>query len=246
MFANYRDLEACICSTLGSTGEASNVDDDLWLSSKAYYKPVIECCGGSELASAYIQGSLLQPQAFGAFSTVAMAVGLVIFDEFGIPYVRSYTEKILTAVWLINYCKSTFDFIMMLEPHCILIIYHKSINSIYVLCILFIIFDWFWQPDNQPCVGEVGLFPLYLGATDRLLNADHDDVYFKGMPMYQGMVRIDLFLNTCLGTYFFLVLVIYASITKSYINLLNLLNRKLDIPHYVICNLFAESDIIYL
>ncbi|XP_021891165.1 probable acyl-activating enzyme 18, peroxisomal isoform X2 [Carica papaya] len=115
-------------NTLGSTGEASNVDDDLWLSSKAYYKPVIECCGGSELASAYIQGSLLQPQAFGAFSTVAMAVGLVIFDEFGIPY-----------------------------------------------------------PDNQPCVGEVGLFPLYLGATDRLLNADHDDVYFKGMPMYQGM-----------------------------------------------------------
>ena len=46
------------------------------------------------------------------------------------------------------------------------------------------------QPDDMPCAGEVGLFPLYLGATDRLLNADHDKVYFKGMPMYKGMVHI--------------------------------------------------------
>ncbi|GMP92105.1 hypothetical protein CsSME_00042473 [Camellia sinensis var. sinensis] len=26
-----------------------------------------------------------------------------------------------------------------------------------------------------------------MGATDRLLNADHEEVYFKGMPMYKGM-----------------------------------------------------------
>lgn len=71
-----------------STGEASNVDDDLWLSSRAYYRPVIECCGGTELASAYIQGSLLQPQAFGAFSTAAMTAGFVILDQHGVPYVR--------------------------------------------------------------------------------------------------------------------------------------------------------------
>ncbi|GMN67874.1 hypothetical protein TIFTF001_036960 [Ficus carica] len=111
-----------------STGEASNVDDDLWLSSQAYYRPVFECCGGTELASSYIQGNLLQPQAFGAFTTAALTTGLVIFDENGNPY-----------------------------------------------------------PDEQPCSGEVGLFPLYLGATDRLLNADHEKVYFKGMPMYEGM-----------------------------------------------------------
>ncbi|KAI3823185.1 hypothetical protein L1987_04617 [Smallanthus sonchifolius] len=58
-----------------TTGEASNVDDDLWLSSRAYYKPVIECCGGTELASSYIQGNLLQPQAFGAFSSPSMTAG---------------------------------------------------------------------------------------------------------------------------------------------------------------------------
>lgn len=111
-----------------STGEASNVDDDLWLSSRAYYKPIIECCGGTELASSYIQGNMLQPQAFGAFSTASMTTGLVLLNENGVPY-----------------------------------------------------------PDDQPCVGEVGLFPLYMGATDRLLNADHEEVYFKGMPTYKGM-----------------------------------------------------------
>lgn len=111
-----------------STGEASNVDDDLWLSSRAYYKPIIECCGGTELASSYIQGCPLQPQAFGAFSTASMTAGIVILDENGVSY-----------------------------------------------------------PDDMPCVGEVGLSPLYLGASDRLLNADHDKVYFKGMPMYKGM-----------------------------------------------------------
>lgn len=114
--------------SFASTGEASNVDDDLWLSSKAYYKPIIECCGGTELSSSYIQGNFLQPQAFGAFSSASMTTGLVILDEYGFPY-----------------------------------------------------------PDDQACVGEVGLFPRYMGATDRLLNADNEEVYFKGMPVYKGM-----------------------------------------------------------
>ncbi|XP_021278093.1 probable acyl-activating enzyme 18, peroxisomal [Herrania umbratica] len=128
-----------------TTGEASNVDDDLWLSSKSYYKPVLECCGGTELSSAYIQGSLLQPQAFGAFSTAAMTAGFVILDEHGHSY-----------------------------------------------------------PDDEVCVGEVGLFPLYLGATDRLLNADHEKVYFKGMPMHNGihLRRHGDILKRTVGSYF--------------------------------------------
>ncbi|XP_027345741.1 probable acyl-activating enzyme 18, peroxisomal [Abrus precatorius] len=115
--------------TFCSTGETSNVDDDLWLSSKSYYKPVIECCGGTELASSYIAGNPLQPQAFGAFSSATMTTGFVILDENGVPY-----------------------------------------------------------PEDVSCVGEVGLFPLHMGATDRLLNADNAEVYFKGMPIYKGKV----------------------------------------------------------
>ncbi|KAK7359225.1 hypothetical protein VNO77_01177 [Canavalia gladiata] len=112
-----------------SSGETSNVDDDLWLSSKAYYNPIVEMCGGTELASSYIAGSPLQPQAFGACSTASMTTDFTIFDENGVPY-----------------------------------------------------------PEDVACVGEVGLFPLSLGASDRLLNADHEKVYFKGMPIYKGKV----------------------------------------------------------
>ncbi|XP_058200473.1 probable CoA ligase CCL12 isoform X2 [Rhododendron vialii] len=121
-------LEWTKITSFASTGEASNIDDDLWLSSRAYYKPIVEVCGGTELASSYIQGSLEQPQAFGAFSTASMTTGFVILDENGVPY-----------------------------------------------------------PRDQSCIGEVGLFPRHMGATDRLLNADHEEVYFKGMPMYKGM-----------------------------------------------------------
>ncbi|VAI23686.1 unnamed protein product [Triticum turgidum subsp. durum] len=71
---------------LATTGEASDIDDNLWLSSRTCYKPIVECCGGTELASSYIQGSLLQPQAFGAFSGASMSTGFVILDEQGNPY----------------------------------------------------------------------------------------------------------------------------------------------------------------
>lgn len=47
----------------------------------------------------------------------------------------------------------------------------------------------YMQPDEEPCVGEVALLPGIMGATDRLLNADHEEVYFKGMPIYNGKVR---------------------------------------------------------
>ena len=87
------------CRTFASTGEASNVDDDLWLSSQAYYRPIIECCGGTELASSYIQGSPLQPQAFGAFSTASMTTGFVILDEHGIPYVSRYNLSFPSIMW---------------------------------------------------------------------------------------------------------------------------------------------------
>ncbi|GAB4856125.1 Probable CoA ligase ccl12 [Ancistrocladus abbreviatus] len=111
-----------------TTGEASNVDDDLWLSSRAYYNPIVECCGGTELASSYFLGSMLQPQAFGAFSSPSLTTRFVILDDHETPY-----------------------------------------------------------PDDQACEGEVALFPRIMGATDRLLNADHEEVYFKGMPMFEGM-----------------------------------------------------------
>lgn len=78
------------CSAFSSTGEASNLDDDLWLASRAYYKaPVLECCGGTELASAYVGGCLLQPQAFAMFSTASVTNEFVLLDDNGNVYVST-------------------------------------------------------------------------------------------------------------------------------------------------------------
>ncbi|KAJ7537808.1 hypothetical protein O6H91_11G022600 [Diphasiastrum complanatum] len=111
-----------------TTGEASSLDDDLWLSGRNRYKPIFESCGGTELGSAFVGGCPLQPQAFAAFSTPSMSISFVILNDSGIPY-----------------------------------------------------------PDDQPCIGELAIIPTMLGASTTLLNADHNAVYFKNMPLYNGM-----------------------------------------------------------
>ena len=53
-----------------STGEASTVEDYLWLMSRAGYRaPVIEYCGGTEIGGGYVTGSVLQPASPATFTT---------------------------------------------------------------------------------------------------------------------------------------------------------------------------------
>ncbi|KAF6169027.1 hypothetical protein GIB67_038524 [Kingdonia uniflora] len=68
-----------------STGEASNVDEYLWLMGRACYKPVIEYCGGTEIGGAFATGSLLQAQSISSFSTPAMGCSLFILGSDGTP-----------------------------------------------------------------------------------------------------------------------------------------------------------------
>jgi acetyl-CoA synthetase len=77
------DLSALKC--FGSTGEASNAVDYLYLMSLAGYRPVIEYCGGTEIGGGYLTGSLLQPASPATFSTPALGSDLVILDETGQP-----------------------------------------------------------------------------------------------------------------------------------------------------------------
>lgn len=68
-----------------STGEASNVDEYLWLMGRARYKPIIEYCGGTEIGGGFVTGSLLQAQSLAAFSTPAMCCNLFILADDGHP-----------------------------------------------------------------------------------------------------------------------------------------------------------------
>lgn len=68
------------------------MDDYLWLMGRAYYKPVIEYCGGTEIGGGFVTGSLLQPQALAAFSTPAMGCKLFILDSNGNPLVSTLLQ----------------------------------------------------------------------------------------------------------------------------------------------------------
>jgi acetyl-CoA synthetase len=59
-----------------STGECSNTDDMLFLMSLAGYKPVIEYCGGTELAGGYIGSTMAGPNVPSAFSTPSFGTEL--------------------------------------------------------------------------------------------------------------------------------------------------------------------------
>ncbi|KAG8049699.1 hypothetical protein GUJ93_ZPchr0009g1247 [Zizania palustris] len=118
-----------IIRCFSSSGEASSVDDYLWLMGRACYKPVIEYCGGTEIGGGFVTGSLLQPQALSAFSTPAMGCNIFILDNNGNPL-----------------------------------------------------------PQDSADTGELALDPTFLGSSTTLLNADHHEVYFSGMPEWNGKV----------------------------------------------------------
>ncbi|XP_004252244.1 hexanoyl-CoA synthase-like [Solanum lycopersicum] len=129
----------------GSTGEASSVDEYLWLMGRAEYKPIMEYCGGTEIGGSFVSGSMLQPQSLAAFSTAVMGCSLHILGDDGFPI-----------------------------------------------------------PSDVPGNGELALGPLMFGASSTLLNADHNEIYFKGMPVLNGKVlrrHGDVFERTSKGYY---------------------------------------------
>eukprot|EP01018_Ginkgo_biloba_P032526 Gb_27760 [translate_table: standard] len=63
-----------------SSGEASSVDEYLWLMGRPCCKPIIEYCGGG-----FFAGSMLQAQSLATFNTPTMGCTLFILGEDGNP-----------------------------------------------------------------------------------------------------------------------------------------------------------------
>jgi len=97
-FSSSLPHQLCLYRCFSSSGEASSVDDYLWLMGRACYKPVIEYCGGTEIGGGFVTGSLLQPQALSAFSTPAMGCNLFILDSSGNPLVSISWNRIFHVI----------------------------------------------------------------------------------------------------------------------------------------------------
>jgi acetyl-CoA synthetase len=68
---------------LSSTGECSNPDDMGWLMQQAGGRPIIEYCGGTEIAGGYITGTVVRPCRPATFNTPALGLDFVILNEAG-------------------------------------------------------------------------------------------------------------------------------------------------------------------
>ena len=66
-----------------ATGECSNAEDMHYLMALAGYRPVLEYCGGTELAGGYLLSTLLKPVAPSTFNSATLGTDLVILDEEG-------------------------------------------------------------------------------------------------------------------------------------------------------------------
>ncbi|MBD2354174.1 AMP-binding protein [Tolypothrix sp. FACHB-123] len=81
--ACMQGLDWSSIKAFSSTGECSNPQDMLFLMSQAGYKPIIEYCGGTEIGGAYLTSTVVQAAAPSTFTTPALGLDLVIFDESG-------------------------------------------------------------------------------------------------------------------------------------------------------------------
>lgn len=67
-----------------SSGEASDPNAMHWLMSRSPgYKPVIEYCGGTEIAGSFLSSTLVQPNAPSVFSTPVLGSNILIIDDSG-------------------------------------------------------------------------------------------------------------------------------------------------------------------
>ena len=77
----FKDTKLENLRALSSTGECSNASDMFWLMASVGYKPVLEYCGGTELAGGYLGATMLQPARPACFTTPTFGTELVILDE---------------------------------------------------------------------------------------------------------------------------------------------------------------------
>ncbi|CAE7483664.1 AAE17 [Symbiodinium microadriaticum] len=77
------DCDWTCVKKFSSSGEASDPASMLWLMSRANYKPVIEYCGGTEVAGSYMSSTMVQPNCPSMFSTPVLGSNFVVLDDRG-------------------------------------------------------------------------------------------------------------------------------------------------------------------
>ena len=144
-----------------SSGEASNGDDYLWLSSRANYAPIIEYCGGTEIGGGFLAGSPLQPQIVSAFSTPTIGAQVQLIADLGVG--GGFRANSIGGLSL-AFGDDNNDDDAPSSP---------SGRRVPKNTATFV---------EREGHGELCVVPPMLGTSDHLFNRSHYETYFVGMP----------------------------------------------------------------
>ena len=151
---------------------------------RAGYKPVIEYCGGTELGGGYFSGSLLQPQAPSTFSTPTVGHQPVILvarpDGSEAPSPHGDVQRAPGAAGGATLRSRP----PMEHPACLQLVVPHLLPAPQPSA----------HPSTHPPIhfhpaavsGELALAAPALGMSQRLLNKDHAEAYYAGMPPVPG------------------------------------------------------------
>lgn len=92
-----------------SSGEASDPRAMLWLSSRAHYKPIIEYCGGTEVAGSYLSSTMVQPNAPSLFSTPVLGSNFLIMNDEGMfaSFLLHYHGSLTSCLFSFFRCRDS-------------------------------------------------------------------------------------------------------------------------------------------
>ena len=169
-------LEVCLISNyfrVDCFAEASDMDSMLWLMSRpgcashGGYAPVIEYCGGTEIAGSFLYSTMIQPNIPTMFSTpvcgsrvciLSPESGELLCSDYDIPSRLGLGEHLSSKEE--EHANHTYQAPTSSKP--------LAANAHTTLVI----------------TGEISLIPPSLGLSTRLLNRDHHECYYDGMLYY--------------------------------------------------------------
>ncbi len=153
-----------------STGEASDPNNMLWLMSRVPgYAPVIEYCGGTEIGGSYMSSTLMQPNVPSMFSSPVLGSQLVLLDSNGnmqegdgyTNVSRKNSSEDTSTSTSTNTSTNTRA-------------RGRSYSGIDMTS---------KSQATTTIVGELTIVPPCLGLSTHLLNRDHYECYYGGMPV---------------------------------------------------------------
>jgi len=145
--------------------QASNPEDMLWLMSRAGYKPVMEYLGGTEIGGAFVGGTLLHPCVPSCFATTSLGFELFIMTDGSTnPGGADAADSNASTRGGSSIASSAAG-----DPG------RRAVSLS--------------APDagRGRLRGEVAVRAPAVGCSQRLLNRDHFEEYYAGMPVVGGL-----------------------------------------------------------